>query len=198
MKTKKVLQSTALTVFILLLTGFFTQSQIPFQGLVANHEGGAAWDADGTGPEPAGYGHTHPFGWGSSRYYAASLDYDDIDPDPNAAFAHFLDGINGFPLFEQALANHGFSPGQVKIKFGLTSEKNDIEGEDWFTIGNMHYFNKYDGYFYLELDGEPMFQVSSIITSLLTTIPFITTGLLNPILHGHLMLHLAVHHRFRM
>jgi hypothetical protein len=156
MKTKKVLQLTALTVFVLLLTGFLTYAQIPFQGLVANHEGGAAWDADGTGPEPAGYGHTHPFGWGSSLYYAASLDYDNIDPDPNAALAHCLDGINGFPFFEQALANHGFSPGQVKIKFGLTSEKNDIEGEDWFTIDGIHYFNKYEGYFYLELDGESM------------------------------------------
>jgi hypothetical protein len=156
MKTKTLLQTTTLTVFILLLTGFFTHAQIPFQGLVANHEGGAAWDADGTGPEPAGYGHIHPFGIGSSCYYAASLDYDDIDPDPDAALAHCLTGINGFPLFEQALVNYGFSPGQVKIKFGLASEKNDIEGEDWFTMGNMHYLNKYDGYLYLELDGEPM------------------------------------------
>jgi hypothetical protein len=156
MKTRTLLKTTALATLTLLFTSLLTIAQIPIQGLVANHEGGAAWDADGTGPEPAGYGHIHPFGWGSSLYYAASLDYDNIDPDPDAALAHFLDDINGFPLFEQALANHGFSPGQVKIKFGLTSEKNDIEGEDWFTIGDMHYLNKYDGYFYLELDGEAM------------------------------------------
>jgi len=156
MKTKTLLKTTALATLTLLFTSLLTIAQIPFQGLVANNEGGAGWDADGTGPEPAGYGHIHPFGWGSSLYYAASLDYDNIDPDPDAALAHFLDDINGFPLFEQALANHGFSPGQVKIKFGLTSEKNDIEGEDWFTIGDMHYLNKYDGYFYLELDGEAM------------------------------------------
>ena len=32
MKTKKVLQSTTLTVFILLLTGFFTQPRFLFRG----------------------------------------------------------------------------------------------------------------------------------------------------------------------
>jgi hypothetical protein len=156
MKTKKVLQSTMLTVFILLLTGFLTNAQIPFEGLSANHEGLAIWDADGTGPEPAAVGHPHPFGYGSSRYYSASRDFDDIDPDPNAAFGHFLSGMTGFPLFEQALTNHGFSPGQVKIKHGLLIEGNDIEGEDWFTYSNKHCFNRYGGYCYIELDGEPM------------------------------------------
>ncbi|MBE0637865.1 MAG: T9SS type A sorting domain-containing protein [Bacteroidales bacterium] len=156
MKTKKVLQSTALTVFILLLTGFFTNAQIPFEGLVANHEGIAIWDADGTGHEPAAVGHPHPFGWGGSRYYCASMDYDNIDPDPNAALCHALGGMTGFPLFEQALIDHGFSPGQVKIKNGLITEGNDTEGEDWFTFNNKHHLNRYDGYCFIELNGEPM------------------------------------------
>ena len=89
MKTKTLLQSTTLTVFILLLTGFFTCAQIPFEGLAADHEGAAAWNADGTGPDPAGYGHPHPFGWPSSLYYGASRDYDDIDPIPMRLFAIF-------------------------------------------------------------------------------------------------------------
>jgi len=156
MRTKTLLQNAGLTIGILLLTVFLTNAQIPYEGLQANHEGLAVWDADGTGPEPAAVGHLHPFGYGGSRYYAASRDYDDIDPDPNAAFGHFLSGMTGFPLFEQALASHGFSPGQVKMKHGLIREGNDIEGEDWFTFSNEHYFNRYDGYCYLELNGEPM------------------------------------------
>jgi predicted outer membrane repeat protein len=134
----------------------FCKAQIPFEGLAADHEGAAAWNADGTGPDPAGYGHPHPFGWGSSLYYGASRDYDGIDPDPDAALGHFLDDINGFPLFVQALADYGFSPGQVKIKIGRINAKNDVEGEDWFTFNNKHYFNKYDGYYLLELTGEQM------------------------------------------
>lgn len=158
MKTKTLLSTTGLTILILLLTVFFTNAQIPFQGLVTDHEGAAVWDANGTGPEPAGYGHPHPFGWGGARYYAASLDYGDIDPDPDAAMCHFLDNINGFPLFEQALTNFGLSSGQVKIKAGLMSLKNDQEGEDWFTFNNRHLLNRYDCYYLIELNGEPMIE----------------------------------------
>jgi hypothetical protein len=131
-------------------------AQIPFQGLHEDHEGAAAWNANGSGPETEAYGHIHPFGWGSSLYYGASRDYDDIDPHPDAALGHFLDNIIGFPLFVQALADYGFSPGQVKIKIGIIDEKNDLEGEDWFTFNNKHYLNKYDGYYIIELAGEPM------------------------------------------
>ncbi|MCK5840236.1 MAG: hypothetical protein KAG99_10325, partial [Bacteroidales bacterium] len=142
-------------LLVLFLTGSL-HAQIPIQGLAVDHEGVAAWDADGSGPEPAAYGHTHPFGWGSSLYYSASRDYKDIDPDPDAAMCHFLDDITGFPLFVQALADNGFLPGQVKVKHGLLDEKNDIEGEDWFTFNNMHYQNRYDGYYHIELNGELM------------------------------------------
>jgi hypothetical protein len=156
MKTKTLLQTTGLVVAMIVLTTHYSNAQIPFEGLSANHEGAAAWDADGTGPEPAGYGHPHPFGWGSSTYYGASRDYDNIDPDPDAALGHVLNNINGFPLFEQALSDYGFTSGQVKIKLGLINEKSDLEGEDWFTFNNHHYLNKYDGYYFIELDGEPM------------------------------------------
>ena len=154
MKTKKLLLTTGLTILIMLLTTIFTNAQIPIQGLAADHEGFAGWDADGSGPEPEAYGHTHPYGYGSSLYYGASRDY--VDSDPGAAFCHFLDNITGFPLFVQTLADNGFTPGQVKVKTGLFSVKEDIEGEDWFTIDTMHYFNRYAAYYFIELNGEPM------------------------------------------
>ena len=156
MKTKMLLQTTGLTIMIMLLTTFLTNAQIQIQGFAADHEGVVAWDADGSGPEPEAYGHTHPFGWGSSRYYSASRDFDGIDSDPDAALCHFIDDITGFPLFVQALADNGFTAGQVKVKLDLMDLKDDIEGEDWFTFNNMHYYNRYDGYYFIELNGEPM------------------------------------------
>lgn len=156
MKTRNLLLSAGLTIVMALLAQLYLNGQIYFEGFDANHEGGAAWDADGSGPEPAATGHQHPFGWGTSRYYGASRDYDGIDPDPEAAMAHLLEGMNGFPLFEQVLPNLGFSAEDVKIKVSLFTAENDLEGEDWFTFNSRHYFNKYDGQYTLVLDGEPM------------------------------------------
>ena len=140
----------------MLLTTLIANAQIPIEGLAVDHEGIVCWDADGSGPEPAATGHYHPFGVGSSLYYGASRDYDDIDPDPDAAMCHFLDNIEGFPLFEQALTDNGFTPGQVKVKIGLCTMKDDIEGEDWFTFNNVHSYNRYEAYYHIELNGELM------------------------------------------
>lgn len=156
MKTRTFLLTKGFTILILLMTLLYANAQIPFVGLQADHEGIAVWNADGTGPEPAAVGHPHPFGWGSSRYYCASRDYDNIDPDLNAAMCHALGGMIGFPLFEQALSSNGFTPGQLKIKCGLIIEGNDIEGEDWFTFNNKHHLNRYDGYCFIELNNEQM------------------------------------------
>ena len=140
----------------MLLTTFFTNAQIPIQGFFEDHEGSAVWDADGSGPEPEAYGHIHPFGYGPSGYYAASRDYDGIDPDPKAAMCHFMNGITGFPLLIQALVDNGFTPGQLKIKYGMGTLKDDIEGEDWFTFNNAHYVNRYDSYYTIVLNNEPV------------------------------------------
>ena len=55
---------------------------IPFQGLEADDEGNAAWNADGSGPEAAKTGHA--IGWtpcvAVAYHYGASRDHDDIDP----------------------------------------------------------------------------------------------------------------------
>lgn len=131
------------------------QQQIPFEGYVADGEGIAGWNADGSGPEPAATGHQVPApGFGNQYYYGASQDYITGNPD-DAAF-HFLSGMTGFPQFEQALADHGFTPDQVKCKYGLCSLEEDVEGLDWFFIDDWAYANYYSISFVIELDGEPI------------------------------------------
>jgi len=156
MKTTTFLKATGLAIFIMLLSAFLSNAQIQLQGLAIDHEGCACWDADGTGPEPAATGHIHPFGYGSSLYYGASRDYDDIDPDPDAALCHFTDDIEGFPQFVQALADNGFTAGQLKMKSSLNKMNDDNEGEDWFTFNNKHHNNRYDAFYYIEINGEAM------------------------------------------
>ncbi len=130
---------------------------LPFIGQNIDHEGTAVWNADGSGPEPFGIGHLIPLpGFLNMPFYSASRDYGDIDPDPNAAGAHFLYDIQGFPLFVQALEENGFTPLQVQLKFGLSDLGDDIEGFDWFMISNVPHSFYYNTPFCLLLDGEPM------------------------------------------
>lgn len=136
---------------VFLVLGVSTlQSQINFQGLYSEGEGGAAWDADGSGPEPNGNGH------GNFYYYTASRDY--VDPTYSSG-AHMLDNMNGFPLFEQALLNNGFTAEQVTLKISLASMGDDIEGIDWFTIGNVGYANFYPAIGTVYLNSAPLFEI---------------------------------------
>jgi hypothetical protein len=132
----------------------------PFQGLYADHEGFAGWDADGTGPEPYGNGHN------TQSYYIASLDYDGIDPDPNACLGHFLDGQTGFLNTSIQLQYRGYEIGDLKLKIGLSSLGPDVEGEDWGT----GWSNYYNNWLTIELDGE------SILTALIDTNKNISMG----------------------
>ena len=154
MNTKTLLKEMGLIILLIVMTSCWVKAQIPIQGLESENEGVVSWDADGSGPEPQAYGHPMPFGWGSSMYYTASRDY--VEKNPDCAMAHFQDDISGFPLFVQALSDNGFTKDQVKIKYGLTKQLDDIEGEDWFNIENTHYFNRYNGSISIELNGEPM------------------------------------------
>jgi hypothetical protein len=139
---------------------------IPFLGMDEDHEGVASWQADGTGPEPYGFGHQIPIPtFLPMPYYGASRDYDDIDPDPNAAMSHFTGEIQGFPLFVQAMDENGYTPANFKMKSNLGSLGEDELGYDWFIVGENndepHAF--YYGFtFYIFLDGEPMisFRIS--------------------------------------
>ena len=111
MKTKKLLQATGLSILMMVIITFNSHAQIQLQGLALDNEGVACWDADGSGPEPEAFGHTHPFGWGSTLYYSASRDY--VDANPDAALCHFKEDIVGFPQFVQALALNGFTAGSA-------------------------------------------------------------------------------------
>jgi len=125
---------------------------IPFQGLAANHEGFAGWDANGTGPEPKRNGH------GDQLYYIASRDYDDIDPDPDACFARFLgENISGFQNFLLQLEYRGLSPEQVKIKMDIRNLDEDIKNEDWYLQDDIHCVNFYHSLITAEINGELLF-----------------------------------------
>ncbi|MBN2173469.1 MAG: T9SS type A sorting domain-containing protein [Bacteroidales bacterium] len=153
---KPFTKTLALITAILLAINFiYAQQQIQFAGPVSQGEGIAGWNADGSGPEPAATGHLVPApGFTNQFYYGSSHDY--ITGNPDHACFHFLSGMTGFPLFEQALTNHGFTPDQVKGKYELTTLGNDIEGIDWFFMNDWAYSNYYDINFFFELDGSPI------------------------------------------
>jgi hypothetical protein len=126
--------------------------RLPYQGLAVNHEGFAGWDASGVGPEPKRNGH------GDQKYYIASRDYDDIDPDTNAAFARLLTtGWAGFQNFALQLRNQNYLPTQIRLTMGLRGLGRDIQGEDWSFINNIHAVNFYHSVVMATLDGEPVF-----------------------------------------
>lgn len=153
-----------LAITFFLLISLSLQSQVNFEGLLSENEGSAAWNADGSGPEPYGVGHN------SFLYYAASLDF----VDPSCQFGSHVTGVGSdFPLFMQALANHGFTPDQVKLKMGLASLGNDLQGEDWFFMDNEDYLNFYPLKFFLFLNGE---QLISGITNYILFQYGISTG----------------------
>lgn len=128
---------------------------IPVKGMRSDHQGLAAWDADGTGPEPYGVGHTVPIpGFTSYPYYGASCDYDGIDPDPNACLAHVEGTITGFPAFLQALEQHYIDPARITFKTGTCDLGDDLEGQDWFIIGNYTHAFYYDMEYQMYLDDE--------------------------------------------
>jgi len=140
----------AITFFLFIALSLHSQIQI--QGLITDNEGAAAWDADGTGPEPYGNGHS------TFLYYIAGREY----VDPNSSYCSHVTGIGAdFPAFAQALADHGFSPEKLKLKYGLTSQGDDQEGSDWFVFGNENYLNFYPLNMTLYLNDELMIVCQS-------------------------------------
>ncbi len=158
MKTLKFTMKFAIISFIIcLITAFTTEAQIHFVGFDKDGEGIAGWNADGSGLEPAAIGHLVPAeGYTNQPYYGSSHDYISGNQD-DAAF-HFLHLTDGFPEFGQALIEYGFNANQVKMKFGLISLEDDIEGMDWFFMEDIAYANYYNNHFTIELAGSPMFK----------------------------------------
>jgi len=126
---------------------------LPMQGLHAVNEGIAGWNADGTGAEPYGNGHSDVV------YYSASVDYDGINPDPDACLGHFLEGSTGFFNTLLQLQYRGFEIGDLKLKMGLCSLGPDVEGEDWVYENGFQWLNEYNNSFTIELNGEPILEV---------------------------------------
>jgi hypothetical protein len=126
---------------------------LPMQGLHADNEGIAGWNADGTGPEPYGNGHDDVV------YYSASVDYDGINPSPDACLGHFLEGSTGFMNTLLQLQYRGFQIGDLKLKMGLCSLGPDVEGEDWGYENGFHWLNEYNNKFTFEIAGEPILEV---------------------------------------
>jgi hypothetical protein len=158
MKTSTKISMIVLAIFLAAQVTN-AQQQIPFAGMVSQGFGVAAWNADGTGPEPAFTGHQVPFpGFGNLYYYGASRDYITGNPD-HSCFA-FLPAITGFPNFTQALTANGYTPGQVKAKFGLVTLGDDEVGLDWFVMDNYHHSShKYSNFNIFELNGEAMLAI---------------------------------------
>jgi hypothetical protein len=158
MKTLKFTLFITGALMLFLVFGIFSlQAQIQFAGYVSQGEGIAGWNADGSGPEPAALGHLVPAtGFGNQYYYGSSHDY--ITENPDHACAHFLPGSTGFPQFVQALAENGYTMNQVKIKYGLTTLGDDLEGIDWFFFDNYSYSNYYDVTFTFELNGQLLLE----------------------------------------
>jgi hypothetical protein len=123
------LLSIVIVAFFSFMKSASAQSVIPISGLIANHEGVAAWQADGTGPEPAGMGHIVPGVGIKAVYYVSSPDYDNIDTSSSAALFSGMEPVTGFPQFTAALQANGFSIAQLKAKVGLLSLGNDIQGQ---------------------------------------------------------------------
>ncbi len=132
------------------------QPYFPFEGLTSNHQGIAGWNADGTGPEEEANGH------GTGYYYGASLDYDGIDTNANAALGHFLPGAEGFVNTVLQLRNLGYFPEDLSLRLGLNSLGQDREFEDWGSngLGNT-WGNHYNNVITLCLDGMPVIEFLS-------------------------------------
>ncbi len=152
----KTFTKTFTILVTLMLVTFLTnaQQQIPFEGYLSQGEGFAGWNAGPDAPEPEATGHINPLTGIPSQYYAASVDY--ITQNPEDAGFHFLSGMTGFSGFEQALSDNGYSPEDVKVKLGLGSYEEDIEGLDWLTLEEDYYANHYNLSLSFEIDGEPM------------------------------------------
>jgi len=130
---------------------------IPIQGLLTNHQGFAAWNADGTGPESKKYGHDLLSAF-PTFYYLASRDYGGIDADPAASLARIIEsGIDGFLNFKLQLAYRGFTTEQLKITMGLSDIEEDIENEDWTATSSSNTCNYYHSWIKVLLNNEPLF-----------------------------------------
>jgi hypothetical protein len=160
MKTQNTIKTACLAMVITLLAILPIDAQIQLQGLETNHEGLAAWNADGTGNETEALGH-HFYYRGYTwymAYYVASRDYNNIDPDNEAAMCRFTAIGSGFPNLKFQLNKSGFTLDQLKIKSGISGLGENMKGKDWGLDGNIHWYRHYGNLLTIELAGQPILQ----------------------------------------
>jgi hypothetical protein len=68
--------------------------------------------------------------------------------------AHVEGAITGFPAFVQAMADHNVDPARITLKAGICDLGDDLEGQDWFIIGNYTHAFYYGMHFQMYLDNE--------------------------------------------
>ncbi|MEW6220281.1 MAG: DUF1566 domain-containing protein [Thermodesulfobacteriota bacterium] len=135
-------------------------SSLFLRGLEADGLGAAAWNADGSGPEPAAVGHAIPppyntCGNPNAFYYLASRDYGGIDAGSPGVLRGLLP-LAGFPDFLAALAAGNFAVTDLSMRFGLSTLGADVQGEDWTLAGSFESRRYTGGFFTLLLNGEPL------------------------------------------
>jgi hypothetical protein len=160
MRTRNTIKTAALAITITLLAILPIYAQIHLQGIESNHEGLVAWDTDGTGDENEAHGHHFEYGdytW-YMAYYVASRDYNNTDPHTGAAMCRFTDETKGFPNLKSQMTRLGFTMDQLKIKSGISSLGNDIEGSDWGLNGNIHWYRLYGNTLTIEIAGQSILQ----------------------------------------
>ena len=162
------------TVSVLLAVAVLAACQAPEQihviGVEGDHEGLAAWNADGTGPEWAMTGHATPWVtcplWpdGSpgpdtyAYYFLAPRDFAGIDPLSPGAM-HFLPPSDGFANLLTSLETNEYSVTDLTVTWGLQAMGFDQEGSEWSYASpeeERTYRSLIGGEFTIKLAGEDM------------------------------------------
>jgi hypothetical protein len=142
---------------------------LPFVGLVANGEGLAGWQADGSGPEAQGDGHPIPHPYDTCQqefqsvvlprasHYLASPDYPAAAPiakdSPGAASG--VGGVKGFHYLRTAMAGNLVQPGDLNLSFGPLTLGADVQGKDWTFAFGKETLRYTGGDFLLTVQGKP-------------------------------------------
>jgi len=139
---------------------FFTEPQsISFVGLGDEHMGIAAWNADGSGKEPARVHPplTTPLGEIKHHYYGSSPDYDGIDPESPGGL-RAKEAVCGFQHFIAALRKEGYELSDFVAKVPLYTPTEDTTGWSYENDIERRYLQDHSPTVF-ELRGEPIFQL---------------------------------------
>ncbi|WP_143870326.1 hypothetical protein [Catenovulum sediminis] len=136
----------------------FDQSAIPFTSDEDNLEGIVAWNVGAPAIEDENTGHRIPDPYYLENineyayYYLASRDYAQINPNSPGVIAATDGAMTGFPHFANAMQTYGYSESDIRLRFGLMTLGDDVEGVDWQLNGDTETRYYTGGTFSIELD----------------------------------------------